>query len=913
MYPLLFIIIALLIGAATRHFFRKSPLPYTVTLLILGLILGALFRMHALETWDLGFTVLDVSFIHESVKWAGHIDPHLILYVFLPTLIFEAAFAMDVHTFRKSFGNAFMMAVPGLIIALFLTASLMIAIKSTNLGLHQWNWKLALLFGVVISATDPVAVVSLLKGLGASKKLATLIEGESLLNDGTAIVIFMVVLMSITGNGDQASPLAEFIRVALGGTLVGLIIGGIAISWVKKVFNDALVEITVIIGAAYLTFFISEHFFHVSGVLGLVALGLLMAGIGRTRISPEVEHFLHEFWELAAFLANTLIFMIVGVVIASRTVFSGTDFLILILIYIGIHLVRALVITLFFPAMKKFGYGIDRKNSYILWWGALRGAIGLALALIVVGESSIPTEIRQQFLFYTAGIVTLTLLINATTIKLLVEKLGLNRLAPAKALMLYNAKKYLREATENSISKLQKDRFIKKADWDTVRLYLPEPPDYTENPSDQDDSKLAEARRRVLEKEKASYWNQFKEGMLGSTAVRRLSDAINEIIDQGGAIPLSERKDLENLWRTPKILNKLQKLPLLGRIAERIFIDNLAVSYDTAKGFITAQYDTLKLVESMYLKTADEETLDEDILEQTEGEINENRIHGITFLRNLRNSYPEIYNAISTRQAVRSTLNYEQKTMERLLKKGQIDDEEAKKIQSNIEERKKQLIDSPPKVQSPEKAKLLEDIKWFKNIDKETFNKIVNLFQYRVYAVGEKIIKEDGQTDGLYVIARGNVKVYKNNHLIDVLGKGSVIGEIATLTDTTRTATIIAESPVSVLRLTTLSMQQIIQDNETLEDKLWDIAAPRMAENIFNTLNPNHNLSHEAIQKWIRKGQIIHAKKIRNFDCKDQTAILLKGKVIQEDNRELKDEGIIKNKRITLGQNTKLFVLPGDN
>jgi len=911
MYPLLFIILALLIGAATRHFFRKSPLPYTVTLLLIGLILGALFRIGALNTWDLGFTQVNVSFLHESIKWAGLIDPHLILYIFLPTLIFEAAFAMDVHTFRKSFANAFTMAVPGIIVAFFLTAFLVLGIKQTGFGFNAWDWQLALLFGVVISATDPVAVVSLLKELGASKKLATLIEGESLLNDGTAIVIFMVLLTAVTGGEAGNSAVVEFIRVAIGGTAIGLIIGGIAISWVKKVFNDALVEITVIIGAAYLTFFICEHFFHVSGVLGLVALGLLMAGIGRTRISPEVEHFLHEFWEMAAFIANTLIFLMVGVVIASRIIFSFKEFAILGIIYVGVHVIRAIVIAIFFPAMKKMGYGLTRKNAYVLWWGALRGAIGLALALIVVGENAIPLEIRQQFLFYTAGIVTLTLLINATTIGLLVNSLGLTKLAPAKALMLYDAKKYLREATEKSIEKLKKDRFIKKADFEAVKEYLPEMPEEELKQDQAIKSKIEETRRRILEKEKSSYWTQFKDGMLGATAVSRLSDAINEIIDQGGKISLSQRTDLENLWKTPRILNKLQKIPLLGKIAERIFIDNLAISYDTAKGFITAQYDSLKLIESMHIKKSSSENNSEDekILSQLEEEINENRIHGITFLRNLRNSYPEIYNAISTRQAIRSTLNYEQKMVERLLKKGQIDAEEAAKINSNIEKRMKKLVDAPPDVKTPEKAKLLENISWFKNLDKDTFNKIVNLFQYRVYAVGEKIIKEKGQAEGLFVIARGTVKVYQNNKLIDMLGKGNIVGEIASLTDTPRTATVIAESPVSVLRLTSVNMQQVIQGNETLEDKLWGIAGPRIAENILGELKKYQNLTNKELKKFISRGELIRTKNIKNYDCTGKTAIVLHGKCIKSNHTEIKPNEIITDETITLSRGTKIFVL----
>ncbi|MCK4747452.1 MAG: cation:proton antiporter, partial [Bacteroidales bacterium] len=252
MYPLLFIIIALIIGAGTRHWLRRSPLPFTVSLLIIGLGLGAANRLGWFEVWHIGALKLNVDFLGQSLDWAGKIDPHLILYVFLPTLIFEAAFAMDVHTFKKSFTNAFMLAVPGIIIALVLTGAIVMGMKASGMGFAAWGWTMALLFGAVVSATDPVAVVALLKELGASKKLGTLIEGESLLNDGTAIVIFMVLLAAITGQGSDASPVLEFIRVVLGGVFVGVLFGWLTIRWVKKVFNDALIEITVIVAAAYL-------------------------------------------------------------------------------------------------------------------------------------------------------------------------------------------------------------------------------------------------------------------------------------------------------------------------------------------------------------------------------------------------------------------------------------------------------------------------------------------------------------------------------------------------------------------------------------------------------------------------------------------------------------------------------------
>jgi len=701
--PLFFIIIALLIGAAIRHFLKKSPLPFTVMLLLIGLGAGVISRLGYFDIWSIGALHIDVSSISRSINWAANIDPHMLLYVFLPILIFEAAFAMDVHTFKKSASNAILLAVPGIVIALVLTAAFVMGLQYMGVGFDNWGWPMALMFGAVISATDPVAVVALLKDLGASKKLGTLIEGESLLNDGTAIVIFMVFFLGMTGAASDNSPFFEFFRVALGGTAIGLIIGFIVLAWLKRVINDAMVEISVVIAGAYLTFYIAEHTFHVSGVLALVALGLVMSGVGKSRISPKVEHFMHEFWELAGFIANSLIFLIVGVVIAERSVFSVNDFVLLGLIYVAIHVVRIIVITVLYPFMRKSGYGLQLKEAYVLWYGALRGAIGLALALIVAGvdDQYIPAEIKNQFLFITAGIVTLTLLINATTIKFLVNGLGLTKVPAAKALMIRNAYEHLRTASENQMERIKSDRYMKNADFNEVTDYLPKIP-ASRASTEKDLETIAEIRRRILEKEKSSYWHQFQDGLLGPTAVRKLSDGISEVLDAGGMVSLAERKDLEEAWDTPALLEKLSKLPLVGGHCERMLLNRLTISYDCAVGFIEAQAEALKLVESIQRGGNPEEVKH---LELIESEINENRIHGQTFVRNLRKNNPDVYKAISTRQAIRSSLSYERKTVERMEKKGWIQGAEAYKMYSSVDQRAKHLRDFPPEIKHAKVAK----------------------------------------------------------------------------------------------------------------------------------------------------------------------------------------------------------------
>lgn len=875
MEPLLFIIIALVIGAATRHFLKKTPLPFTVLLLIFGLGLGVLARLEFFH---------GIHSIEEALEWAGKIDPHVILFVFLPTLIFEAAFAMDVHTFKKSLGNASLLAIPGIVFALVLTALFLMGLKLLNIGFGTWEWKMALLFGSVISATDPVAVVALLKDLGASKKLGTLIEGESLLNDGTAIVIFMVIFVGITGSGHggDSSIFVEFGKVAFGGILLGVIVGAITLAWVKKVFNDAMVEITLIIAAAYLTFFVAEHFLHVSGVLGLVALGLAMASAGRTRISAEVGHFLHEFWELAAFIANTLIFLIVGVVIASRTVFTLNDFVILLILYVGLHVIRLLLIIMFYPLMKKIGYGLPKKDAYVLWYGALRGAIGLALALIVAGEPNIPEEIRNQFLFYTAGIVTLTLLVNATTIKFLVNGLGLTDIPPVKAMMFSNAFKAIHKESKKEIDVLRKDRFMGGANWETVNTYLP----HRELPKISDEEKekmdpMAEARRRILEKEKSSYWNQFKEGLLSPLAFTKLSDNMNEIIDKEGNIPLSEREYLNSLWRIPKVFHYFETFPLVGSFAKKAVFERLGLSYDIARGFVVSQEEISKLVSSMDFDfNQDDQTDDEEerIAQSIKDEINENRLRGLNYIKEIHQGFPEITSSIETKQATRSILNFEKSAIAKLQKEGQLENDETEKMIVDVEKRMKKLMDSPLITTLMEPIEVLKDVSWLKAVDENVSSEVIKIAKEKDHKPGQKLIERgDSGKKGMVVIARGSVKVMVGDTVVDILGTGSVIGEMSVLAGVPRTANVIADTPVTALWLSSEDMQNVIKKSSELEINLWNTAGQRFAENLLGSIDPYMNWSQIKMRRWLSDFEIRKIKEDEKINLHNKIAVLVYG------------------------------------
>ncbi|MBM3420878.1 MAG: cyclic nucleotide-binding domain-containing protein, partial [Bacteroidetes bacterium] len=580
------------------------------------------------------------------------------------------------------------------------------------------------------------------------------------------------------------------------------------------------------------------------------------------------------------------------------------------LIYVTIHIVRAIMIAVLFPVMKKAGYGLSPKNSYVLWWGALRGAIALALALIVAGEQSIPQELRDQFLFLTAGIVTMTLLINATTIKVLLNKLGLTAIAPAKQLMMNTAHRFLRQATETALVKSKKDRFLNRANWEKVSEYLPEDPQVLPENEVKIETAIAETRMRILEKEKSSYWGQFNEGMLGPVAVRKLTDAINEIIDEGGLISLSERKDLEQEWRTPALLNRLQSVPVLRPVAQRFFLDRLAVSYDAARGFVLAQEETLKLLENMSISgESDGSELSAEELEMLESEINENRIHGLTFLRNLRNSYPEIYSAVTTRYAIRTVLNHEKKTIEKLLTKGRLDSGEAEKMTAKVEERMKILVDSPPSLELPRPAELLQEISWLKNLNKKTFNKVVGAMQNRQFGIGEILVREHTTDDGLFVIVHGQVSISIEGEKVETLGPGSVIGEMLVLSGLPRTATAIAETPVTTLLVSSSKMRQLIRESESLVEELWRFTCTRFAENILSKKEPFNEWHKRELRQWLENGEVIKPDINRKINLEGRIGILLSGVATAEDGTRLNYPSLlISEKHYTYDDETRVFV-----
>lgn len=370
---------------------RRLKVPYTVALVLVGLALT----------------------LQQSIQ--VDLTSELILALFVPPLVFEAALRIHFDQLRRDFARVLLLAVPGVIVTTFLVAGILY--YSGSLAFSA-----ALVFGALISATDPVAVVSMFRTLGVPRRLAVLVEGESLLNDGTAIVIFNLALaVAITGGFSSLTGLIRFISVSVGGVFIGLLLGWIVSRLIMQV-DDYLIQTTLTTLLAFGAYLVAERF-HVSGVLAVVAAGLINGNLGPQGLNPTSRIVINNFWEYIAFLTNSLVFLLIGLEVNLPALLNSWEPVLWAIL--AVLIARAVVVYGASWGMRRFIERVPTSWLHILNWGGLRGAIALALVL------SLPTGLdgdRNLMKLMAFGVVLFTLLIQSTTLRPLLKRVGITTL-----------------------------------------------------------------------------------------------------------------------------------------------------------------------------------------------------------------------------------------------------------------------------------------------------------------------------------------------------------------------------------------------------------------------------------------------------------------------------------------------------
>lgn len=387
------VILMYCVATAVSLVTQRIRVPYTAALLVVGMALGGL---HVVEL--------------------PHLTKELVFALFLPGLLFEAAYHLEVGELRDNSWTIGALAVPGVVLAIALTG-LLLVVASSLIG-QPIGWTTGLIFGGVVAATDPVAVTALFRDLAAPRRLHVLVESESLLNDGTAIVFLTLLLAYFAGTAPTAMALVvDFVRIAGGGAIIGLVIGWGA-SHVRTRLDDAVIEITLTTIAAYGSFALAEQF-HCSGVIATVAAGVVSGHTGRHHaMTGGTRQAVDSFWEWLAFALNSAVFLLLGGELAASVLIQ--EWRLVLLSAAAALIARAIVVAIVHGGLQRTKERMPHAWSVILVWGGLRGALSLVLAL------ALPLDVANRTLIVamTAGTVVLSLVGQGATMPMLLRRLG---------------------------------------------------------------------------------------------------------------------------------------------------------------------------------------------------------------------------------------------------------------------------------------------------------------------------------------------------------------------------------------------------------------------------------------------------------------------------------------------------------
>jgi len=546
-----------------ERFLQKVP--YTCMLFLLGWIFAAIHHVRPKDHWSAWPT----WFI--SVDIWERIDPHLVFYVFLPVLIFVEAMRLNVKLAAKCFSQVMVLACPGVLLGTALTA-----VFSKYCFPYGWDWPTALIFGSILSATDPVAVVSLFQTLGVSARLTMVISGESLLNDGTAIVLFELMLKLLLGGSITAGFTVVFIiRMFVVSVVLGCFlafIGLMIISWCAEsnYHTDTMIQVVVTICLSFLCFFLAENECGTSGVLTVVSAGCVFSYMAWPRfVSRET---MRTVWEALEFVGNTLIFLLAGLLFAHKClsrspVLQWRDLGCLILLYIVVTVIRGIMIVSLWPILNLLGARISWQEVVVMVWSGLRGAVGLVLAISLDLEPSISQEIGSHIIFHVGGIAMLTIVINSTLCGPLLRALGMTKAPEIEDQTMAHLAKVTDEHAQAVLEEIVKseDPRFQGASVETLKSIVPPLCHCVGDPSAEAKksvdiaSKLRIYREIFMRTVQRHYWTDIEQGMIPKNS--RIARILLYSADEALSNPKQSLNDwdsvLENIDHNFRPLQKL--------------------------------------------------------------------------------------------------------------------------------------------------------------------------------------------------------------------------------------------------------------------------------------------------------------------------------------------------------------------
>lgn len=803
----------------------RLKIPFTVTLALIGIVIG-LGSETAMLSPSLGF-------LHEFVEALNSLEitSEAVFFVFLPALVFESALSIDVRRLFDDISPILMLAIVGLLIS---TAMIGFAMAY----LTQASLLVCLLLGAIVSATDPVAVVAIFKDLGAPQRLAILVEGESLFNDATAIVVFTIISAMLLGQSDPTlfSGIASFLKVFFGGILIGYLTARLICFLLVHVGDSNVPKITLTISLAYLSFIIAEHSLHVSGVMAVVTAALVLGSRGRSVITQSAWHGLEEVWEQIGFVANSVIFILVGLKVPSimAAMTSQQFFWLGALLLVG-FVARFVIIFGLVPAMSYLGWSTQVNRGYraVMFWGGLRGAVSLALALAVMENDGFAPQTQEFLAVMVTGFVLFTLAINATTVSLVMRAFGLAKLGPADAAIRDRAfSKAMLNVSERVQGTARAMHIGAEQTKEVVQPYtnlISTSSDKVSSHTLTEEQWLLIGLRMVCMNENKAYAKMFDQGEISPETARNLFRRAADLSDSlrhGGVEAYLEdyRRQLGFHWHTRFAMMVQRSVGVTSLLSK-----NLGSRFQVLEAECTALHQLKDNVADQLV-----DMLGSTVTRKLQAVLERRDAETEQALQVLRACYPEYAKALEKRVLQQTAMRLEQGQYKEMLDNSLISKEVAGKLKDDMSQRYQELQHKLSLDLGLDAQTLVAKMTFFENLDQRTQHDIAKLLKPRLALPDELIFAKGGPPDAMYFISSGAIRVELDTQTV-IIGRGDCFGEMALLNQQPRIASVVSDGFSELLVLHTKDFNQMLSKDQKLRHQVEEIARQRTFDNLQNS------------------------------------------------------------------------------
>lgn len=800
----------------------RLNLSHTVLLAVVGVCVGiaAGFLLHTPLT-D-AFNELAEVILDFPITSSGF------LYIFLPILLFEAALTIDVRRLIEDAAPIFVLAV--------------IAVLATTAAVGLALWPFApvplvacLMLAAIIATTDPAAVVAIFRDLGAPGRLTRLVEGESLLNDATAIAIFTVLLgILLTGREIGAGEaVLIFVHSFLGGAVLGFVAGHAMMAMVPWLRDSRLAEMTLTLALPYLVYTLGERYFGVSGVTGVVMAGLVVNAQGRRRLAPENRAFLHDVWQQLSFWAGSLVFILASMLVPRLMLGTNLRDLALIgLLALAALVARALVLFGLLPLLSaaRLAERVSLRHQFVIMWGAMRGAVTLALALGVTENRAIDPEIQRFVAILATGFVLLTLLVNGTTLRPVIRLLRLDRLSPVDQALRHQVLALSLTGVRDAVRATAADyRLGAEPTRDVLAPYEARIAEVSGRNTF--DTEIADRDRitvgliALANHERELILEHFRHRSVSRRILERLlgdAEAILDGVRTGGRIGYNRaaRRQVAfgPMFRLAHHLHRFGRIdrPLVNRLADRFEL--LLVSRMVLE-------ELVRFVDRRMVLVFGERVC--ELLREILG----HRLQATAnALDALRLQYPAYADALERRFLRQSALRLEAAEYRTLFDEGLIGQELYNDLRREVQSRRAKAARRPRLDLGLDTRELVREFPLFAALDAQQIAKISALLRPRFAVPGEVLIRRGERGDAMYFISSGAVEVNVGGQRIR-LGRGDFFGELALLGRRPRRADVTALGYCHLLVLDDIDFRALLATDPSIHRQINQVAADRLEMN----------------------------------------------------------------------------------